>query len=279
MTRTISQTEAARRDTLFTRAEGLALDLLSRRLYGLERPANYPRDAWAQMLRALVYQPRGTFRTVFAVFDALFSPWARLVTLGPVTVSATGVFASSTITTAHAGRWAWFEEAGTGARTLVWVRTCTPSVGGVLSTAETGYWRAWEQERTGSLYFLPFALVESDCEVTVLLDSELLSAPPTYLQDPAGAARAAGEPYGGALLNLFDLDPATLNYGDQVNGPFPLYLTGAEVGGLFGAVARVLLPAGVALSVRSAVFADTLGYGPIYALPRFGRVGLPSLGT
>ena len=77
MTRTISQTEAARRDTLFTRAEGLALDLLSRRLYGLERPANYPRDAWAQMLRALVYQPRGTFRTVFAVFDALFSPRAR----------------------------------------------------------------------------------------------------------------------------------------------------------------------------------------------------------
>ena len=279
MIRTLSQTEAARRDTLFTRAEGLALDLLSRQLYGIERPANYPRDAWAQMLRALVYQPRGTFRTVFAVFDALFAPWARLVSLGPVTVNAAGVFASADITTAHAGRWAWFEEDGTGARVLVWVRTCTPSVGGVLSTVESAYWRAWNAARTGTLYLLPFSLVEGDCEVTVNLDAELLSAPPTYLQDPAGSARPAGVPFGGHLLNLFDLDPASLDYGDQVNGPFPLYLTGADVGGLFGAVARVLLPAGVRLTVRSVAFADTLGYGPIYALPRFGRVGVPGLGT
>jgi len=279
MIRTLSQTEAARRDTLFTRAEGLALDHLSRQLYGIERPANYPRDAWAQMLRALVYQPRGTFRTVFAVFDALFAPWARLVSLGPVTVNAAGVFASADITTAHAGRWAWFEEDGTGARVLVWVRTCTPSVGGVLSTVESAYWRAWNAARTGTLYLLPFSLVEGDCEVTVNLDAELLSAPPTYLQDPAGSARPAGVPFGGHLLNLFDLDPASLDYGDQVDGPFPLYLTGADVGGLFGAVARVLLPAGVRLTVRSVAFADTLGYGPIYALPRFGRVGVPGLGT
>lgn len=278
MTLTLSRTEAARRDTLHHRAEGRALDLLSERLYGLLRPANYPRDAWARMLTALIYQPRGTFRSVFAVFDALFSPWASLVLLEGVTISATGSFTSTAITTAHAGRWAWFTEDDTGARFLVWVTLAFAGSGGYVSTVRNGYWDAWDTERTGTLSFLPFSILERDCEVIVGLDAELLSAPPTYLQE-TGGARPSGEPFGGHLLNLFDLDPATLDYGDQDRGPFPLYLTGSEVGGLFGAVARVLLPAGVRLTVQSVVFADSLGFGPIYAIPRFGRVGVPTLGT
>ena len=56
MIRTISQTESARRDTLISRAADVALDRISSRLFGLSRPANYPRDAWRRTLLALAYQ-------------------------------------------------------------------------------------------------------------------------------------------------------------------------------------------------------------------------------
>lgn len=278
MIRTLSQTEAARRDTIFTRADGYALDELSIELLGLARPATYPRDAWARMLLALVYRPRGTFRTLFAVLDALFEPWSRLTALN-VTVTASGGVTDTAITNAYGSRWARFVDAESGEQTLVFVTTAT--TGSLqLATYGSSYFEAWGgEERTGTLTLLPFTLSESRCFVTMLLDAELLSAPPSYLQSPDGSARPSGQPLGGVLLNLFDLDPDTLDYGDQVRGPYPLYLTGDEVDGVIGHVMRCLLPAGVRLEVRSVDFGGQLGYGPIYALPRFGRVGPPTIGS
>ena len=278
MIRTLSQTEAARRDTIFTRADGYALDELSIELLGLARPATYPRDAWARMLLALVYRPRGTFRTLFAVLDALFEPWSRLTALN-VTVTASGGVTDATITNAYGSRWARFVDAESGEQTLVFVTTAT--TGSLqLATYGSSYFEAWSgEERTGTLTLLPFTLSESRCLVTMLLDAELLSAPPSYLQSPDGSARPSSQPLGGVLLNLFDLDPNTLDYGDQVQGPYPLYLTGDEVDGVIGHVMRCLLPAGVRLEVRSVDFGGQLGYGPIYSLPRFGRVGPANLGS
>lgn len=278
MIRTLSQTEAARRDTIFTRADGYALDELSIELLGLARPATYPRDAWARMLLALVYRPRGTFRTLFAVLDALFEPWSRLTALN-VTVTASGGVTDATITNAYGSRWGRFVDAESGEQTLVFVTTAT--TGSLqLATYGSSYFEAWSgEERTGTLTLLPFTLSESRCLVTMLLDAELLSAPPSYLQSPDGSARPSSQPLGGVLLNLFDLDPNTLDYGDQVQGPYPLYLTGDEVDGVIGHVMRCLLPAGVRLEVRSVDFGGQLGYGPIYSLPRFGRVGPANLGS
>jgi hypothetical protein len=278
MIRTLSQTEAARRDTIFTRADGYALDELSIELLGLARPATYPRDAWARMLLALVYRPRGTFRTLFAVLDALFEPWSRLTALN-VTVTASGGVTDATITNAYGSRWGRFVDAESGEQTLVFVTTAT--TGSLqLATYGSSYFEAWSgEERPGTLTLLPFTLSESRCLVTMLLDAELLSAPPSYLQSPDGSARPSSQPLGGVLLNLFDLDPDTLDYGDQVRGPYPLYLTGDEVDGVIGHVMRCLLPAGVRLEVRSVDFGGQLGYGPIYSLPRFGRVGPANLGS
>lgn len=278
MIHTLSQTEAARRDTIFTRADGYALDRLTLELLGLARPATYPRAAWALMLRALIYRPRGTFRTLFAVLDALFSPWAELAVLEGITVTSTGGVTDASITNAYGSRWAWFTGSD-GYRALVYVTSAT--TGSLqLATVASSYFDAWgEEERTGSLTFVPFTLTERGCVVTVLLDAELLSAPPSYLQSPDGSARPAGQPFGGVLLNLFDLDDETLDFGDQTYGPFPLYLTGDDVGGVVGHVMRCLLPAGVRIEVKSSDFGGQLGYGPIYAVPRFGRVGPADLGT
>lgn len=275
MIRTLSQTESARRDTIVTRADGVALDRLSLRLWGLSRPHTYPRDAWAQMLKALMYQPRGTMRSVFAVLDALFYPWTELTKIS-VTVSSSGGVSHSSLTQSHGSRWVWFTS-DAGVRTLTYTTSATA---GSLQLAVTpsSLYDVVTGEATGTLEFLPFVLTERDCVVSLLLDAELLGAPPSYLQSPDGSARPSGQPLGGVLLNLFDLDPDTLDYGDQTQGPFPLYLTGGEVNGVLGGVMRCLLPAGVHFEARAVTFGDALGYGPLYALPRFGRVGPPNLG-
>lgn len=278
MIRTLSQTESARRDTVFTRADGLAIDRLSARLLGIARPDTYSRAAWANVLAAFVYQPRGTFRCLFAVLDALFRPWSDLTTLEGLSIASSGLFTHVDITAAHNGRWAWFTSDATSTQTLVFV-TSASAGSASLSTIESGYWRAWAGTDTGTLRFLPFMLTEDRCLVTLYLDAELLSAPPTYLQSPDGSARPVGQPYGGHLLNLFDLDPATLDYGDQINGPFPLYLTGDESSGVIGHIMRRLLAAGVHMVVKTADFDDALGYGPIYSLPRYGVIGGPNLGN
>lgn len=277
MIRTLSQTEAARRDTIFSRADGVALDRISARLLNVTRPHTYPRDAWAKMLEAFVYQPRGTFRCLFGVLDALFRPWADLTVIENLSINSDGEFNSTDLLAAHGGRWAWYTSDTDGSQKLVYLEYAYLS-SGRLSTVESGYWDAWSGTDTGSLRFVPFVLTEADCLITLWLDAELLSAPPSYLQSPDGSARPANQPYGGHLLNLFDLDPDTLDYGDQTDGPFPLYLTGEDTAGLIGHLMRRLLVAGVHMVVRLADFGDTLGYGPIFSLPRYGRIGPPNLG-
>lgn len=277
MIHTLSQIESARRDTVFTRADGYAIDRLSTRLLDVPRPHTYPRDAWAKMLEAFVYQPRGTFRCVFGVLDALFSPWAKGVVLSGVSIDANGFFNHAELTNTYAGRWAWFTSDNVDvAERLVFVRytneTTTPTPLGVLSTIDTAYWEAWSGTDTGTLRFLPFMLVESDCLITLYLDAALVSAPPTYLQSPDGSARPQSQPYGGHLLNLFDLDPLTLDYGDQINGPFPLYLTGEDTAGIVGHLMRKLLVAGVQMVVRLADFDQQIGFAPLYSLPRYRTI-------
>lgn len=272
MIRMLSQTEEARRDTVFTRADGVALDRLSSRLLGISRPHTYPIEAWANVLQAFVYQPRGTFRCLFEVLDALFRPWTDLTEVEGVSIALDGTFSSANVGERHCGRWAWFVSDTDSSRTLVYLES---AIGGSarISTVKSGYWNEWAKADTGALTFLPFVLTERDCLITLWLDAELAGAPPSYLQTPDGSQRPASQPFGGHLLNLFDLDADTLDYGDQVNGPFPLYLTGESTAGLIGHLMRRILVAGVHMVVQLADFGDVLGFGPIYALPRYGRIG------
>ena len=278
MIRTLSQTEAARRDTVFTRAADVALDRISQRLFSIPRPENYPVAIWAGVLLALVYRPRGTFRVLFGVLDALFSPWRRLLSSQTVTIGADGSFTSSVLHAGHACRFAWFEDASTKEKRLVFVRRVTGTVG-YLSRYSSGYWEGWQSAATGTLTFLPFLITEGDGVVNLFLDIELLNSPPNYLQSPGGSTRPATQPDGGHLLNLFDLDPATLNYGDQNIGPYPLYFSGAGAGVLLAPIMHQCLAAGVHLNVFALDWGGVLGVGPLSALPQFGRIGPFDLGS
>lgn len=266
MIRTLSQTESARRATLITRAQDDEIDALGA-FYGLVRPASYPPSAWRDVLKAVTYQPRGTFRVLFGALDALFRPWSDAVKLS-ANISAGGVFTHPSLTsTAYAHRWV---RIGSGVYWVEAVDTATNTA--TLATIGSAYWSAWDTAQTGaSISFLPFVIVESRAHVSIYLDVELLSVPPTYLQ-PAGQPRPATQPDGGHLLNLLDLDPETLDYGDQNVGPYPLYLAGDEAGGILGDLLRQIIPAGVRADLIGARWGANIGYPAISALVAQGSI-------
>lgn len=268
MIRTFSQIERARRETLISRVDDDRLDYLSR-FYGLTRPASYPVDAWRNVLINVVYQPRGTLRTLFTALDALFAPW-RDVTEIDVTINADGTFTDNTLTTAHAHR---FVRINTGSEYIYsWVETVDENTHTAqLNVNQCEYWDAWNQSVTGSVSFIPFFIVETDAQIKIVLDTVILSAPPTYLQT-AGATRPQSQPYGGHLLNLLDLDPNTIDFGSQIEGPFPLYLTGDEAGGILGDLLRRLIPAGVSTLIVNGQFGGDIGYPALSQLVQTGSL-------
>ena len=254
MIHTLSQTEAARRATIFTRADEDELDRLSV-YYGLTRPSSYPPSAWREFLKAVVYRPRGTVASLFGALDALFTPWTDTTAIA-VDIDASGAFTHPALTSdAYAHRWIRVGGA------YHWVDSVDESTNTAqLNTVASSYWSAWGGAQTSvEVAFLPFFFVEGDATIRLLLDIDLLTVPPTYLQESA-ATRPAGQPYGGQLLNLLDLDPDTLDFGDQNNGPYPLYLRGDAARGVLGGVLRHIIAAGVRVDILGIPFGGALGY-------------------
>jgi len=263
MIRILSQTENARRDTIFSRCDDDTLDQLSR-FYGLSRPASYPVSAWRNVLINMVYQSRGTFRCLFHVLDALFEPWRKYSEIN-VTIDADGSFIDTTLTEGYAHR--WIRVANTNEVRYSWLEYVNETTNTAqLNIYKTEYWNAWNSAMSGTLSFLPFLIVESDAKIRILIDLSLLSTPPAYLQ-PAGASRPSGQPLGGHLLNLLDLDPETLDF-----GAYPLYLSGDEIGGILGDILRNLIPAGVHVSVEGIQYGADLGFPALSALVESGSL-------
>ena len=266
MIRTLSQTERARRSTLITRIDDDRLDQLSR-FYGLTRPASYPVSAWRELMVNVVYQPRGTIQTLFSALNALFAPW-RDATEITVSIDAQGAFVHPTLTTAHAHRWVKIDSGGV--TRYAWLETVDENTTtGQINTSNSAYWDAWDTARDGTLSFIPFIVLEDDARIRLVLDTFVLRVPPTYMQT-AGATRPQNQPYGGHLLNLLDLDPDTLDYGDQTRGAFPLYLSGDEASGILGDLLRRLIPAGVRVEIIGAQYGGDIGYPALSDLVRTG---------
>jgi len=125
------------------------------------------------------------------------------------------------------------------------------------------YWDAWDTAETAvEVAFLPFFFIELRGKVKLYVDLDLMSVPPTYIQ-PTGATRPASQPYGGQLLNLLDLDPSTLDYGNQNQGPYPLYLRGDAASGILGDVLKYIVAAGVRVEIIGLPFGGSLGYSSL----------------
>lgn len=283
----LSSTELALRDTLITKASGGALDDLSR-LYGIPRLRIIEDTFWRRALRAAVFGPRGTLGTTHAVLEALFDQWAERCFSYQVTIDPeyptriTRVQGPPGFFPVHAARLVRVTSPSLGSR--VYYAASASDTYLVLSNQPGPYWSAFDASaltvpEDGIAKIIPFTYAEPDpvtpCALVVYIDGDLWYTPPSYMQPDAGE-RPEDQPYGGAIVNVHDGDPTTPTRGDQVNGPFPLYLPGDEVGGALRATLDALLAAGVRVVFKLVQFDETdtafsvlrynaaNGYPPLY---------------
>lgn len=280
MPRTISRTDEAFHDTLIHRASGFAVDELGS-LYGIRRPASWPTDAWNRVLRAIVYSVKGSYGSMLDVWTEVFRPWSeraqfdvtlrsdqRLVFDAPPTGfpdNIVGKFAE--IVRSNGERRIIFIE-----RTSSVGNSVTVAVGGIYSAS---YPMISSGTEAAKLNLLPFVFREPQegraerddyvygvpypderATFKVLIDGALIQLPETFMlpattariDPPPGGFNYSGSPYGGIVMDLNGGVGA--QYGNQNDGPFPIYLFGEDASGLLSSILRYLLPAGVKGVVR-----------------------------
>jgi hypothetical protein len=265
MLQPISQAEQAHRDTLIAKASGFALDRLGD-LYGIPRIPRIAGVYWRDALAAAALGPRDRLGTVFSVLRAMLAPWESVLTttsdlqLAQPDRLVGGTPAGVAWNCAHTHRLVEVEGHG-----IFW-STGVSGADLLLATTATTYWRAasWAANESGVLVkVIPFWLREEGARLTVYLDAELFGVPPTYLLPEAVAARPAGQPIGGALVQ-----DATV----QATLDGPLYLPGDGLGGLIQSVIDGLCAAGVQVQLVGRQWCATaLGMGTLKDLADYGR--------
>ena len=269
----LSQIDNARHSTIFTSATTTDLDRLSF-FYDLVRPASFPRAYWAKVMQAIIYQPKGTYAQLFNVLYWLFKPWIDQETYENIQIDANGYFILSTVAISD-GRinklvrctfndgsvkiYMIYQIQETGNPPFVTRRYNFFTDDIFDSNTMFSMYTPGQNVTVQKMEFLPFLIFETTSgglgnvnnindlqngKITIYLDSTLANPPATYMKED-NEERDAGEPFGGQLLELFDPDPATEDYGDQVNGLFPLYFVGSKLEGVFGTVLNKCISAGI----------------------------------
>ena len=299
MLQPFSQIERAHRDTLISKAEGEALDRLSR-LYGVPRPPPLNSSYWRRALQAAALGPRDRPGTFFEVLCALMEPWTEqtLTTCDIDTASPTkligGTPAGNAWNCSHMGR--LIEVIGKG----VFWSTGVSGSDLLLSPISTSYWKGagWKEDESGvSVRILPFWWKDSGGIVDVYVDAEIVSIPPTYIQADAADAdsymsegalvvgdgvdddRPAGQPIGGALLA--DATEPIIDYLDGLGYPRgvfpgPIYLSGIDVLPTYAALLDSLCASGIQVRIQAYDWcsAEALGAGNLSNFRIYGQ-GVP----
>lgn len=236
----VSALERLRRDLHIHTADGAQLDRLAR-IHRFPRPSIIEHASWREALLAVVHGPRGLPGSVKGFLRGALSQWDTVVE-----VTRTATYPQRLTATAGAGS---FTQDLVGRNVLVAgevYRIDGPadlSATGAgayveLSRLATPLWSAadWTglEADTVEARVLPFLIEDltpgprSTLDVRTHTEAALVrirmflsipTVPPTYLVDN-GDARPVGQPYGGHIMaDAFEA-------GDQVNGPFPIYLGG-----------------------------------------------------
>jgi hypothetical protein len=258
-----SRLEQAWRDTLIHKAEGDAFDALAE-MFNLARPYNWSEAPWREALHAVVYGPRGTPGSMFAFLDAALQEYRTEVAVtidaaAPQTITSAAPFDGSLV-----GKLVRLDGIAEGLYCTVGPHTATGGASTTLTLCEwpCGYWYGadwagldWPPATSTAALtatFLPFQLREPTpgpevepnellaCKLIILLSGGVANVPPTYLQPAGGGARPVGQPFGGHVMTS-----ALTHEGDQVNGPFPIYLMGDSLLGVLETRLKTLLAAGV----------------------------------
>ena len=237
-----------REETLITQASGESLSRLVQ-FYGLSKQLPVSSPVYRHSLRKSVWGARATWGCVYSSLVALFADYALKLVVDQVATRrvtyASGVNCqynnrlcyingSPYLSTQAAGQTIWFNPIPTS----------------VYRGA------SWDAASDVELTIYPFLVRDFGCTVDILIDSALLRPPPTYLHtDVTDLARNPEEPYGGAVMDGYSSVPAHRT-GDQVDGPFPIYLAGDVLGGDILDYLTALTAGGVHVKLRSKTWCD-----------------------
>lgn len=238
-----SQTEVAFRDTLITKAEGVALDVLGR-MYGFPRLGIFERKYYRRALREVAFGRRGTYRMFFKVLESLFDQYSERrgivnVTLDPAQPSlliyreggapafdCASVQRFVRVTSPTFGSKIYYSLGHTDSGDLILNDVDNPSVTGAD-------WSSLSAPENATAKILGFMIHERNpgppkvdgddlndnpwhpidympektCTIDLFVDSFIWSTPATYLQEDGTVDRtivAPNQPFGGHLMSLYD---------------------------------------------------------------------------
>lgn len=237
----LSQTEIAFRDTLVTKATGVALDRLGV-LFGFPKLGIFERSVFRKALLEVAYGRRGTYRMLFLVLEHLFDQYSQRrgvynVTLDPANPHAliyreggapafdceqTGryirvqspTFGSKVYYSQHLKDGVLYLNpidnpaiAGADWSTLTGPEDATAKViGFLMQEANPGPPMVDGFDAEGNPYHPMSFLPDNTCTIDLFVDKNIWNVPATYLQEDGTVDRlitAPGQPYGGHLMDLY----------------------------------------------------------------------------
>lgn len=279
MLQPLNRIEKMLRETILNNAKGRDLTRLSE-YYGFRRPHYIAEEYWRKALLKAVYSARGTPGPIFSFLEAVFGEWSELSTYDAVAMSP-NIIQFSGASTTHEGRYCRID--GKLYRTSVLRGSSFPNdmvmhnVDNTLFTAAN-----FVPNSTFKVSFLPFDVEEVGCEYRILVDNGVLNFPKYYIPTNVAENRAAGMPLGGHIMDFFSSD-ASHRRGDQIDGPYPIYLAADEFKELFFDAMELLLAAGVHAVIKVTTWSeeDVSVYGSIFNRRVYGSVtpSIPPLVT
>lgn len=241
----LSQLDRAWRSTLVHRAEAEDLDSLAD-VYGIPRPRAVDRASWRKLLGELALGPRGLPRGTLAFLVAALDAYHERLAVELRPEQSTRLYAAAgAFEQRHVGRWVLVE--GEVYRIVGPADVAATSAGAwvELCDVKTAYWRAANWSMRPAPVSAEATVLAFTYETTTpgpirddvprgtyfgrpanldvwVWEDRVGRIPPTFLLE-AGADRPPGQPLGGHLLEGADVA------GDQVHGPFPIYLWDPQV--------------------------------------------------
>jgi hypothetical protein len=241
----LSQTEQALHSILIHKTSGEWLRRLGK-LYGMPFPGG-SEAAWRNAMEAAAFGPRGTLGCTWDFLQKAFEPLSESIQvfLNPAAPQRLSEITPGDLEDRHRLRLVRVKGQ------IYYVVGPHPSVSSwvQLSDVTTTYWKGADfslldaPEAVTAEWLAPVITEDWDGKFQVNMTGEFSAVPPTYMQ-PDDSARPGGQPYGGHMI------PNETVQGDQVIGPFPIYLPGPDAFPEHRAVLDALLAAGIITSIE-----------------------------
>jgi hypothetical protein len=275
MLQPLNRIETVLREILINHAKGADLNRLSA-FYGFRRPQYIAEEYWRKALLKAVYSARGTPGPIFSFLEAVFGEWVDTISTYDAVAMSPNIIQFSGVNTTHEGRYCRIDGK--------LYRTTTLRGAGypndiVLQNMDTTLFTAanFTPSSIFKVKFLPFDVEEEGCEYRILVDNGILDFPKYYIPTNVAENRASGMPKGGHIMDFFSSDE-THRRGDQVDGPYPIYLAADEFKDLFFDAMELLLAAGVHAVIKVTTWSDedVTVYGSIFNRRVYGSTS-PSI--